>query len=41
MKCGTNERPVFASGKYPCGVCKKGGVLYFLQTLRTQKMQWF
>ena len=24
MKCGTNEGPVFACGKYPCGVCKTG-----------------
>ena len=24
MKCGTNEGPVFASGKHLCGVCKKG-----------------
>ena len=24
MKYGTNRGPVFASGKYPCGVCKKG-----------------
>ena len=24
MKCGTNAGPVFASGKYPCGMCKKG-----------------
>ena len=23
MKSGTNEGPVFASGKYPCGVCNK------------------
>ena len=23
MKCGTNEGPVYASGKYPCSVCKK------------------
>ena len=24
MKSGTNEGPVFASGKYPCGLCYKG-----------------
>ena len=24
MKCGTNEGPVFSSGKCLCGVCKKG-----------------
>ena len=24
MKCGTNEGPVFASGKYPLNACKKG-----------------
>ena len=24
MKCDTNERPIFASGKYLCGVYKKG-----------------
>ena len=24
MKSGTNESPVFASGKYLCGVCRKG-----------------
>ena len=24
MKSGTNEGPVFASGKYPCDVCNKG-----------------
>ena len=24
MKCGRNEGPVLASGKYPLNVCKKG-----------------
>ena len=24
MKCGTNEGPVFTSGRYPLNVCKKG-----------------
>ena len=24
VKCGTNEGPVFASGKYPLNACKKG-----------------
>ena len=46
MKSGTNEGPVFASGKYPCGVCNKGvgrNLIYciFLQTLDTQKMKGF
>lgn len=41
MKWGTNEGPVFTSGRYPSNVCKrqKLNVLKCLETLGTQKMQ--
>ena len=38
MASGTDEGPMLTSGRYPCGVCRKGvwcelGILYFLQPI--------
>ena len=39
MASRIGKGPVFTSGKYPCGVCRKS-VLHFLQSLDAQTLQW-